>query len=383
MGSLFHKLNRLGRDDTQQKALLRQSLEGIVSPVRLGEIVSGAEPLILEPQARVLTVMFVEIVGFSGASERMTPLEAFRFLRSVTGEIGATIHRHKGVILRAQGHTICCCFGYEFDGKIGSSNHAEQALVCAVQLQKEHLLKALEAGERGHAVFPLRIGINTASLYVGNLGSDVNLNLTAIGHGIQYAKKLESVCENFSIMIGAATWDMVTKREVSDGALERRFVFTKHAHGLLEAYEYDPFADAPQVRGRGEAAFRKFTGVDRKEQRWPLPAGREIKVVCPRASGVLLNFSASGLGIALDQFLARGVEVPVTLSSTDPEFNTRLSSHGLHSFVCEVRWGRPMGDGSNLFCHGVLLKNINGRQREHLVYELRRYLGISVVGIAA
>jgi adenylate cyclase len=147
-----------------------------------------------------LTVMFIDVAGFTGLSERMgdrvVPLLS-RYLDAASEVIvanGGTIDKFIGDAVMAfwgaptaqQDHAVRCC---------------RAALACR---------KAIEAAgvkdDQGHPL-QIRIGINSGRMLVGNIGSELRLNYTVIGDAVNVASRLESANKQYGtlILIGGET----------------------------------------------------------------------------------------------------------------------------------------------------------------------------------
>jgi adenylate cyclase len=168
-----------------------------------------------------LTVMFIDVVGFTGLSERMgdhvVPLLS-RYLDAVSEVIvanGGTIDKFIGDAVMAfwgaptaqQDHAVRCC---------------RAALACR---------KAIETAgvkdDRGHPL-QIRIGVNSGRMLVGNIGSELRLNYTVIGDAVNVASRLEGASKQYGtqILIGAETarliGDMFILREIDNIAVYGR-----------------------------------------------------------------------------------------------------------------------------------------------------------------
>jgi class 3 adenylate cyclase len=355
---------------------IRESLSGAISPERLDTFLRSPASLQLEPTGKVVTIMFIDIVGFSVSAEQQSPRDAFLNLRTLMETITRTVHQFGGVVDKTMGDGMLCFFGYNYEGKESSPDHPDQALRCAVQIQRESLQRSLEAQNKNAPVYPLRIGINTAAVYIGDLGAYQKIDMTVIGHGVNYAKRLESACESFCILLGATTRDMLLHRESIGIPLQKRFIQVKHVSELQEAYECDPFFADPSSRAKALSAYRGFIKIDRKETRWPVPPQITLLVGTPFGTGRLVNFSESGLALSLDHYMGRDVQISLTLDSPDGALRRRLTELGLLPLISEVRWGRPTEEGKYLT--GVMVKNLSKTQREKLLDELRKSLAFAL-----
>jgi adenylate cyclase len=106
------------------------------------------------------------------------------------------------------------------------------ALACrAAFLQSAQGMQAATLGQIG-----LRIGVNSGSALVGNIGSHDRLNYTAIGDVVNVASRLESLNKRYGtdILIGEATL-----AEAGDGIITRRIdkVAVYGRRGGIAVYE--------------------------------------------------------------------------------------------------------------------------------------------------
>ncbi|OPY94115.1 cyclase [Bradyrhizobium sacchari] len=147
-----------------------------------------------------LTVMFIDVAGFTGLSERLgdrvVPLLS-RYL-DLTSEIivanGGTIDKFIGDAVMAfwgapqpqADHALRCC---------------RAALACRRAMDESGLVDDL-----GQPL-QIRIGINSDRMLVGNIGSELRLNYTVIGDAVNVASRLEGANKAYGtrILIGEAT----------------------------------------------------------------------------------------------------------------------------------------------------------------------------------
>ncbi len=164
------------------------SLEGMVGPQKLKQLLSLKSRLSLPPQNQVLTILFIDIVGFSVAAERESPSVIFGHLRTILSHISEIVHESGGIIDRSLGDGLLCFFGYKYESDgTEDDRHAEKALNCALRIQREILNKDLQALKDGSIIFPLRIGVNTGEVYIGDLGGKNRIDFTIIGHAVNFA----------------------------------------------------------------------------------------------------------------------------------------------------------------------------------------------------
>jgi adenylate cyclase len=147
-----------------------------------------------------LTVMFIDVAGFTGLSERMgdrvVPLLS-RYLDAASEVIVA----NSGTIDKFIGDAVMAFWG----APTAQQDHAVRCCRAALACRK-----AIEAaGVNDDQGYPLqiRIGINSGRMLVGNIGSELRLNYTVIGDAVNVASRLESANKQYGtlILIGAET----------------------------------------------------------------------------------------------------------------------------------------------------------------------------------
>ncbi len=353
----------------ERRAMLREALNGVLPPGRVGAVVNSQARFHPEPTGAVVSMMFIDVAGFAAAAELLTPDRTFGALRTTMRWLTDTVHGYGGVVANLTGEGMLAFFGYPCDGTKPLSQHADQALSCAIAIQKESLRQSVENRKSNEPVFPLRIGINTGAAYIGDLAARDRMDLTLIGGAVSHAKLLENSCDPYCILLGATTRDMLVKLDSTELTLKRRYVSVKHSTELVEAYECDPVQDQPDLRNQAIAAHRDFVKVARKEMRWNLPHGYSVEVSGNQGSGFLHNFSESGLAVKFDRFLGVGVTMNLNVDVDNGQLRARLMQQGLLPLVCEVRWGRALGGGRYLL--GLQIRNLTREQRELLLSELR------------
>ncbi len=358
---------RLRQSERKAKEL-RSALEGVVSPDKLNEIISNPKKISLEASEQVVTLMFVDVVDFSKTAEMRTPREVFSHLRSLMDRITETVHAYGGIIDKTLGDGVLCYFGYQFHDGDWVLNHADQALKCAIKIQQDNLQACLDGRMSRSLVNPLRIGINTGAVYIGDLGGARRIDFTVIGHGVNFAQRLETACESHKIMLGATTRDLLVEVNAHNHAFRKRYVKIKHHEDLFEAYEVDPFADEPEKLKQAQDAYRSIANLVRKDARWPVVPRGVIRMESAIEAGLVVDFSRFGIAVEMDKYLAKGVQLDIRLTTTDGRLQQLFAREGMEVLVAEVRWGRKCRDG---YLHGLLLRNVAAEKGDTFVELMR------------
>lgn len=356
------------RSWVRETGKLKSALKGALPEAKIKELISGKGKLQTEASERIVTLMFIDIANFSIIAEQHPPKEVFLHLKEVLGEITKVIHRFSGTVDKTLGDGMLCFFGYSYDGSV-SENQADQAIECAIELQKQNLDRCINAAKSGNPVLPLRIGLNTASCYIGDLGNEERIDFTVIGNGVNYAQRLESACEHHSVMLSATTVDFSSRYQSKDKGFKKRYINIKHYDELIETIELDPFHDMPRKREEALEVFRKSLKLERKQQRWPVENPNLITIKTELGDAALVDFSHSGLCISMKSYMSKGVTFAINLHTDDKEFTASLNKMGIHTIKTEVRWGRPAESGGHT--HGIQFLNLSEDQLDHLLEQLR------------
>jgi adenylate cyclase len=178
---------------------------------------------------RTLTVMFTDIAGFTGLSERLgdqiTPL-----LSSYLDTVSREVSSHGGTIDKFIGDAVMAFWG----APAANPDHAVDA--CRAALACQHALGALKLTDDYGQSVRVRIGINSGDMLVGNIGSEFRLNYTVIGDAVNVASRLEGANKEYGtdIIIGEETRRLAGDR-ISVRELDRLVVYGRS--GGLAIYE--------------------------------------------------------------------------------------------------------------------------------------------------
>ncbi|RZA25588.1 MAG: adenylate/guanylate cyclase domain-containing protein [Proteobacteria bacterium] len=314
--------------------IIRSALEGVVRPESLKALERNPEKLSLVSKEREITVVFIDIVSFSLMMETKAPDLAFRGLQDTVEQISAVIHKHGGIVNKTLGDGLLCFFGYavELDEEI--KDHANAALSASLEIQSWSITQILTHFEQKNPLFPLRIGINTSHVFIGNVGSRNRIDLTLIGSGVNHAKRLEAACRTGCVLVGTGTFDLISKG--IHGEPHRRFVFIKHHEEQVECWEYDPIMeDQSRVISAMEIAEREAV-VYSRVQKWNPKNSVDILVQGPQGEGRLINYWATGLKFQAEFLIPRLSRLDVKLLSSDGKLQNQMRAAGISNLTVEI-----------------------------------------------
>ena len=356
----------------EEKQVIHDALVGNVPKTVLNTVLKSPDSLDLNATERDVTIMFIDIVGFSTSSQKMPPATTFSHLKSCLGGITKIIKECGGTVDRSLGDGVLCFFGYSVDGYI-SKNHAELALTAARRIQAFSLDFILKQTSDKEAPFPLRIGIHTTKVFLGNLGDRNRIDYTMIGNGVNFAARLEAACNPFRIMISESTKNKIDGPQLGDGVIHPIKISVKHQTAEVLAFEYSEAFRHDKAIVAAEKKYWQFLGKLKLQTRVPLSFDGKIWIQSHLGIYKIKDVSRSGFGVTGNQFLGRNVTFQGRISSSDPKINELLVDRSLHIVTLSVRWGRF---GNGVYKHGLHLLGLNAIQRNYLFDEILNSFGL-------
>ncbi|HWX07217.1 MAG TPA: adenylate/guanylate cyclase domain-containing protein [Bradyrhizobium sp.] len=185
---------------------------------------------------RTLTVLFADIAGFTGLSERLGD-RIIPLLSSYLDTMSREVSTHGGTIDKFIGDAVMAFWG----APAANANHAVDA--CRAALACQRALRDSGLSDDGGRPLRVRVGLNSGDMLVGNIGSEFRLNYTVIGDAVNVASRLEGANKEYGteIIIGEETrclaGDNILVRE-----LDRLMVYGRA--GGIAIYELLDMAEA-------------------------------------------------------------------------------------------------------------------------------------------
>jgi adenylate cyclase len=178
---------------------------------------------------RTLTVMFTDIAGFTGLSERLGD-QIIPLLSGYLDVMSREVNTHGGTIDKFIGDAVMAFWG----APMANTDHAVDA--CRAALACQRSLRASGLTDDGGRPLKARIGVNSGDMLVGNIGSEFRLNYTVIGDAVNVASRLEGVNKEYGteIIIGEETRRLAGDR-IHVRELDRLMVYGRA--GGLAIYE--------------------------------------------------------------------------------------------------------------------------------------------------
>ncbi|MDN2584137.1 adenylate/guanylate cyclase domain-containing protein [Aquibium sp. ELW1220] len=165
-------------------------------------------------ERRQMSIMFMDLEGFTGLSERMGH-RVLPILGEYFGAMTSVIQVNRGTVDKFIGDAVMAFWGAPHFEEEHPTLVCRAALECAARMQDLRR----EWASRGLPELKVRIGVNSGRVLVGNIGSEDRLNYSVIGDPVNLAARLEGINRDFGTTViisqhtyEAAKYDVVARR---------------------------------------------------------------------------------------------------------------------------------------------------------------------------
>jgi adenylate cyclase len=230
-----------------EKKLIEQSLAAHLSPALVKQLVHN--PSLRRPGGtkQEVSILFTDIANFSRVSESMHPDDLVNLLNHYFEAALKCIHETDGTVIDLIGDAILAIW----NAPVEQPDHCERACRAAMKLHEQ--LVDFGATRRS---LPLktRVGLHTGTVCVGNIGSQIRFNYTAIGENVNLASRLEGLNKHLGT-------DVLTTREIQR-AVEDKMTSRPIGHfkfkGFGRAVEIHELLGSPDVADNSREWREKF-----------------------------------------------------------------------------------------------------------------------------
>jgi adenylate cyclase len=178
----------------REKRFVRQAFGQYLAPDLVAELERSPAALKLGGETRVLTLLFMDVRGFTALAENLAPETVVAFLNALLTPVSEAIQRERGTIDKYIGDAVMAFW----NAPLPVADHAAAACRAALamraalaELNDGGAFKALGLGPVG-----IGIGINTGRAAVGNMGSSRRFNYSVIGDAVNVAARIEAACKD-------------------------------------------------------------------------------------------------------------------------------------------------------------------------------------------
>jgi len=254
--------------ELRSKERLKQTFGKYIDPRILEHVLAQSGSEAAGGGRREMTVLFADLVGFTGLSERLTPLLMVTLLNRHFGLQALAVQEHHGVVDKFIGDSVMAFWGPPFvkpeEHAVLACRAAQAQLAALDTLRRE--LPDITGLRRDAPAIDLGIGICTGEVVVGNIGSENTRSYTVIGDTANLAARLERANRVYGtrVLVAESTAQAVSSR------FEMREIDVIFVKGKIETTRVFELMSAvgelseelARLRERYDAARRSYLAQD-------------------------------------------------------------------------------------------------------------------------
>lgn len=207
MHDTLEEWNRSLADKVKQQVAELQRMNRLkryLSPQITETVLKSDDDSVFKSHRREITVVFLDLRGFTTFSDSTEPEEVMELLRSYHSEMGQLIFKFDGTLERFAGDGIMVFF----NDPIPCSDHIEKAVRMAVEMRARVIELRREWLKKG---YDLDLGVGLAAGYatLGNIGFEGRMDYGAVGNVTNLAARLCAEAKGGQVLTNQRTLSMI------------------------------------------------------------------------------------------------------------------------------------------------------------------------------
>ncbi len=226
--------------EERMKRRLANFFRSYVNEEVVKEIINSDTPIVLEGKREKIAILFVDIRNFTAYAEHRSAEEVVRTLNEYFSAMTEVILSHNGTVDKFIGDGLMAFFGAPILVENPTLSAVKSALEMRQSLEKLNRYWASQGREQ----LDNGIGIHTGDALIGNIGSEMKMDYTAIGDTVNTASRVEGMTKivGVPILITEAAYKEVEEEllcePIGNVALKgRRDVFVYEVKNIRETDE--------------------------------------------------------------------------------------------------------------------------------------------------
>lgn len=152
-------------------------------------LIEQGKTITLGGEKKEIAILFTDIVGFTQIADSLSVEILTKLLEEYFDKLSRIIIGQKGTIDKYIGDSIMAFWGAPLDMEEPWSKACLTALLCQFHLKELNAARK----QKDLPLFLTKIGIDTGSAFIGNIGTEERINYTAIGDAINTASRLQGL----------------------------------------------------------------------------------------------------------------------------------------------------------------------------------------------
>ncbi|MCA9869918.1 MAG: AAA family ATPase [Anaerolineae bacterium] len=156
-------------------------------------------------ERRIVTILFCDVKGSTAAASQLDPEEWAEIINGAFGHMIDPVYRYEGTVARLMGDGILAFFG----APVAHEDDPQRAVLAGLEIVQGIEDYGVQVERRWGLPLDVRIGINTGLVLVGEVGSDMRTEYTALGDAINIAARMEQTAQPGTVQVAEETWRLV------------------------------------------------------------------------------------------------------------------------------------------------------------------------------
>lgn len=194
--------------ESLEKKKVKDTFKKYVAPTVVDEIFKNQDNLKLGGEKREIACMFVDIRGFTPMSEALSPEQVVEMLNQYLDLTSNAVFKHQGMLDKFIGDATMALYNAPLD----LDDYVYKSVLTAWDIVKggDELGKTL-LDKYGRTV-SFGIGLNCGPAVIGNIGTNIRMDYTAIGDTVNTAARLESQAKPGQVLLSESIYEAVKDR---------------------------------------------------------------------------------------------------------------------------------------------------------------------------
>jgi class 3 adenylate cyclase len=183
-------------DNSIQARLIAAAPAPLITKMRAARLTGERKPV---------TALFADVVGSTALAEQMDPEDWTAMMNEAFDLMSTAVFQYEGTIAQLQGDAMVAFFG----APVAHEDDPDRAVLAALDMvaATEEFARQLKATQG--IDFRIRAGINTGPVVVGNVGSDLRYEYTALGDAMNVAARMQAAADPGTVLVTADTRRLV------------------------------------------------------------------------------------------------------------------------------------------------------------------------------
>ncbi len=261
IGTLARAFNAMIAD-LRLKERIKDTFGKYLDPRIVSRLIDNPDLAELGGRREEMTVMFVDLQGYTTLSESLPPADLVAMLNRFLGLVAEEVAARKGVVNDFLGDAVMAYWGPPFTG---ADDHAplacDTARAIRTRFDRFRAEVAEDLGDRLAGMpIAMRIGIATGHMVAGNIGSKNSRKYSVVGDPVNLGARLESINKEYGTRV------MLSERThtLAGASLAAREVDLVRVKGKAQPTRiYELLADGQPASDRFAEGLTAY-----RQQRW-------------------------------------------------------------------------------------------------------------------